>query len=619
MSSSSSRPRCVWRGKPASFALTGIGGKVSATGRSGDPAQGWFYEAVAALGAGRAQEAVRLFDQVLRSHPALVPALTNKAVALVTLGQREAALACLDQALRHAPSHALAWSNRAVVLCGLGQAQEALRSAQRALQLAPATPEALLARGQAQGLLGNYAAALQDLSQGLAGDPGNADALYERGKAYFGLGQPAQALEDFAAAQRLAPRRPDILQSQGLAQLQLQQYAKAERSFSEALQIAPESANMLNNRGMARIELERQVDAMADFSAALSLRPDHLQAMTNLGVSHLRQQQFLEGTRVLEEVIARWPDYAPAHRLLSSALLIQGDFVRGWEEYEWRRKDATIPSSDRPGIRWDGSQDLKERSILVYAEQGLGDTLHFCRYVILLAQRGARVHLEAQAPLETLLAGLEGLEAFHSAGRATPPHCDFQCPLESLARAFRTRCEDIPAPVPYVYPRAGLVEAWRTRLGASARKRVGLVWSGNSAFKADHHRSVPLSLFAPLWSLAWDWVALMKDVRDADREAMALAPLQDHGAALIDFAQTAACIACLDLVITVDTSVAHLAGAMGKPVWILLPFYPDWRWLLDREDSPWYPSARLFRQSAPGDWVGVLARVKAALDQASST
>jgi hypothetical protein len=291
-------------------------------------------------------------------------------------------------------------------------------------------------------------------------------------------------------------------------------------------------------------------------------------------------------------------------------LLLRGDFSRGWADYEWRL--TTTRTFAQP--QWDGGP-LAGRTILLHAEQGLGDTLHFIRYAERVAAAGGNVVVECQAPLKRLLH--DSLERIPVISHGEPlPSFDVHCPLLSLPRLFQTTLESIPARVPYVDANDALAPQWRARLADKDRHlKIGLVWAGSEAHQNDRNRSIPLATFAPLAQGPNTCIySLQKG--DAARQAAASSapfPLVDWTSELHDFADTAALIAQLDLIITVDTAMAHLAGALGKPVWALVPHVPDWRWLLDRDDSPWYPTMRLFRQTNPGDWTSVLERVATAL------
>ena len=296
-------------------------------------------------------------------------------------------------------------------------------------------------------------------------------------------------------------------------------------------------------------------------------------------------------------------------------MLLAGDFSTGWREHEWRLKSH--PELQRAFVQplWLGDTPLAGKTILLHAEQGLGDTLQFCRYAPLVAAQGARVVLEVQTPLVELLRDLAGIASVVARGEPLPAF-DLHCPLLSLPLAFGTTLDTIPAHIPYLHAPSERMAAWQARLGATTRPRIGLVWSGNAGHKRDRARSIPLYALMPLFDLDAAFVSLQKEVRAADAAVLQqTAKIIDVSPALETFADTAALIAQLDLVIAVDTSVAHLTGALGKPLWLLLPAAPDWRWLTARDDSPWYPTARLFRQTDTRVWGPVVARMRAALQE----
>jgi len=295
--------------------------------------------------------------------------------------------------------------------------------------------------------------------------------------------------------------------------------------------------------------------------------------------------------------------------------LLSGDFAEGWKQYEWRWQTDGFATTKRDlrQPRWQGHQSLDGKTILLHAEQGLGDTMQFCRYASLVAARRAKVILQVPRALKSLLTGLAGVAHLIADDEAVPLF-DFHCPLLSLPLALNTTLATIPVDIPYLFAEHSAVAAWRKRLPATDEMRIGIAWSGNPLHRHDYKRSIALAEFAALFDVRSKFVCLQNEVRTSDAEILDRYPdIAYFGDVLHDFSDTAALIATLDLVITVDTAIAHLAAAMGKRVWILLPFQPDWRWLTLRPDSPWYPSARLFRQSALGDWKSVIVKVRQAL------
>jgi tetratricopeptide (TPR) repeat protein len=501
---------------------------------------------------GRAAE---LFALAAESRPDHAAAHANLGLALAELGRWPEALASYDRALVLKPDHAVAWSNRGNALERLGRAPAALASFDRALDLRPDLAEAHLNRGSLLRGLNRWDEALASFERAVAQKPGLAEAWSGR----------------------------------GLVQTQRRQFDAALESFERALALAPGMVEAHVNRGVLFGEMGRPDEAIAAFTSAT-----------------------LQDT-----------ESAAAHFNLALALLARGEFARGWREYEWRfrtRDGGGASATDRFGTpRWQGVEPLAGRTMLLHAEQGLGDTLQFCRYALPVAQRGARVILEVQSPLAVLLDGLAGVAEVVVQGQPLPAF-DVHCPLLSLPLAFDTTLETIPRQTPYLRADAERVALWRTRLEArnAVRRalrplRVGLMWSGNADNRRDAVRSIALAEMLHGLPPQCEYVSLQRDVRPADAAVLAASPVLDLAADNKDFADAAALCVCMDLVISVDASIAHLAGALGLQTWVLLPFSPDWRWLRGRSDSPWYPSVTLYRQSRCDDWSDVLARVSADL------
>ena len=390
----------------------------------------------------------------------------------------------------------------------------------------------------------------------------------------------------------------------------------ALRLIDSALERDPQLAVGWVNRGVVLLMLGRPEDALASIDRALEINSDFTEALSTRGAAlrDLRRPQ--EAIQCYQRARMLKPDLVQTYTDEGLCRLLIGDFAHGWRMYEnrWKQIDFARDRRDYPQPRWLGQDDISERTILLWAEQGFGDTIQFCRYVNLLVQREAKVILEVHRPLKALLGRLAGSVEVFGWGEPLPPF-DFHCPLMSLPLAFKTTLETIPADGPYLSADPQKVRDWSSRLGSANKRRVGLVWSGSPGHTNDAARSIPLAeLLGSLGGVEASFVSLQKELRPHDQAVLAARPEILHfGESLRDFDDTAALIQAMDLVISVDTSVAHLAGALGKPVWILLPYVPDWRWLLDREDSPWYPTARLFRQPRLGDWECVLGEVAGAL------
>ena len=517
------------------------------------------------------------------SAPAPYPdarAALQQARLLQQQGRLEEAESATLDLLARAPANAEAWLRLGLVRMASGRAEAALDPFSRAIATQPSAV-AHTNLGNALRALGRHDDAIGSYDQALALKPDHIVALYNRGNALRDLKRHEAALAAYDRVLALEPLHARALNNRGAVLRILKRYAEAVATYDRALSVEPDNAGLHNNRGNALLALRRHEDALASYERALELKPDHAGAHWNEGLCRL----------------------------------LLGDLAGGWRKYEWRWQRATFSSGRRDfdPPQWRGDQPLEGKTILLHAEQGLGDTMQFCRYASLVAERGGTVLLEVQSPLKALLQGLPGVTQVLAKGEPLPDF-DFHCPLLSLPLAFDTQIETVPAATPYLQAPAQRASYWHQRLGPATAPRVGLVWSGQPKHRNDHNRSMALSALLPLLRLPYQFVSLQKEVRATDLDVL---QRQDRilnlGVELADFSDTAGLVDTLDLVIAVDTSVAHLAGALGKPVWLLLPFNPDWRWLLHRDDSPWYPTARLFRQPATGDWAAVVHQVAARL------
>lgn len=462
---------------------------------------------------------------------------------------------------------------------------------------------------------GEAAQALAHFDRALRAQPGFADAHNSRGNALLELGRPGEALESFEAGLAVAPGNPDLLHNRGAALQALGRHAEAAASFRGALAARPHDAAALNDLGVSLRALDREEEALECFNRALQRRTDFAQALTNRGNALMalgRPQAAIASHR---SALALDSSNADVRLNLAIAELATGDWGNGWRDYA--RRHAARQFRGRYRVReeplWQGEAELSQRRILLHAEQGFGDTIMFARYVPLVAARGAHVVLEVQPRLKRLLESIGGAAQVVAAGE-TLPAVDLQCPLPSLPLAFGTTPETVPGGA-YLAAPAAAAAKWQARLGALPRPRVGIVWSGGAIYGKDRTRSIALRELQPLLAAGCaQFVSLQKEVGTEDAAALAALGIPETGADQEDFCDAAGLIAHLDLVISVDTAVAHLAGAMGKPVWLLLSYSPDWRWMREREDSPWYPATRLFRQRQPaGGWGDAVARAADAL------
>jgi tetratricopeptide (TPR) repeat protein len=467
---------------------------------------------------------------------------------------------------------------------------------------------------------GRLNTALTLVQSALRRDSGRADGFASLGLVFHSMRRFKEALVGYDAGLRIEPANAELLNRRGVALLELNCPAEALESFECILAAEPDRLDALGNYGNALIKLNRPAAALAAYDRALALAPQNAQLLTNRAVALRRLDRPHEALMSASAALIARPDFAQAKFVEAVTRLTLGDFSAGWRGYESRWGVGALASQRRnfTAPLWLGREPLRGKTILLHAEQGFGDTLQFVRYAPLLAERGAKeIVLEVQPELKRLLQPMSGVSAVVACGEPLP-HFDFYCPLLSLPLALATELETIPGYVPYVFPADDDVAAWRECL-TRRRRLIGLAWSGERSHDNDRNRSIPLETLLPLLDLPdLSFVSLQHEVREEDRSI-----LQDHSHVLHvtepfrDFADTAAAVWHTDLVISVDSAVAHLAGAMGKPVFLMLPFAADFRWLRERQDSPWYPTARLYRQAEFGNWDGVIGALRQQLTRAS--
>lgn len=600
-------------------------------------------------GRGNALRGLRRFDEAMASYaralalrPDYPEALNNRGNALTERGRLDEALADYDRALALRPAYADAHVNRGQCLVALKRPDEALVAFETALKIQPRHPVALKERGHRQRDRGHLAAALasydavlaltpddhethanrglvlRDLKRhdeafaaydrALALKPDFTDAIVARGNVFFQMGRHAEALAEYERALALEPDFAYGFNNRGNALQALGRHGEALESFERALALKPDYAEAHNNRGNALIELNRHEDALKDYDAAIAGRPFAF-ALVNRGSALRYLGRTDEAMASFERAIALEADLPEAHWNKALLALTLGDYEHGFAGYEWRWRGATeLQPRGFAQPQWRG-ENIVGRTILLHAEQGYGDSIQMLRYLPLVKARGARAILEIPESLIPLLGPhAEGVTVL---SKGTPlPAFDLHCPLMSLPLAFGSRIDTVPADVPYLFAPPERIARMAARLPQTRALRIGLVWSGKPSHKNDHNRSIALARLKPLLDVpATAFVSLQREYRDADRGALAHLPILRLDDAIGDFADTAAAIAALDLVIAVDTAVAHLAGSLGKPLWVLLSHVQDWRWLIARSDNPWYPSARLFRQGPEGQWNPVIAQV----------
>jgi tetratricopeptide (TPR) repeat protein len=589
-------------GRPATAGSAGSSGQITER----------LAQALAHHQAGRLVEAEALYRQIQAVAPRHVDSLYLLGVLLGQRGRTDLAIDTMGQVLTLKPDFAQAHNDLGVLLLAQSKPAEAMACFERALALKPDSAEANYNQGIALARMSRLDDAAERYERAVALKPGYHEAHYNLGNIRKRQGRLVDASMLYRRVLALKPDYADAHNALGAVLLLQDEPRQAMACFERALALKPDDVETLNNRGSALRNLERLSEALASYDHALALKPDHVEALNNRGNALQGLNRIGEALTSFDKAIEIRPDYDEAHLNRSCLRLLAGDLEPGWEEYEWRwRTSATAPwRRDFVQPLWLGEQPLEGRTILLHDEQGFGDAIQFVRYLPLVAARAAKVILEVQPPLKALLSGVEGASLVLGRGEELPEF-DYRCPLVSLPLAFKTRLDTIPATVPYLSASEDRVIKWKQRLPASRTRRIGIAWAGNPAFNGDRSRSIGLPRFSPLLSVAGvEFYSIQRELREGDRDILNSHPHVVHlGDTITDFDDTAAIISLLDLVISSDTSVVHLAGAMGRPLWILLQYVADWRWLLDRGDSPWYPTARLFRQPEMGDWESVVARV----------
>jgi tetratricopeptide (TPR) repeat protein len=612
-----------------------------------------FQEAYAAHQRGALALAERAYQEVLAREPRHADCLHLFGVLRHQQGRHDEAAELIHRALAAQPALAGAWLNLGNVLKALGRDSEALDAYRHALQLRPDFGAAHVNLGNTLNALGRHAEAVECYRRALVYESDNTATLNNLGNALASLGQLQAAADAFEAVLAKVPAHAGALNNLGNTRKAMGDAEQALAHFRAAVALQPDFASAWFNLGHTLDALDRCESAAVAFEHALALQPEWLLARYGLAHALAGWGHAAQARAHYEQVLRHDPSFAVAWQEMGCALydmgefdsaahaferalqlrpdlalatfnralirLLQGDLRGGWHGYEARwRVHGSGNEISQP--RWSGETPLVGRTLLVHAEQGLGDTIQFVRYVPNVAKRAARVILEVQPELSALLEPLAQAWGVHLITQGEPrPAFDCHCPLLSLPLACNTTLTTIPEQQAYLAPLPADVERWRGTLAVLKQRRIGVVWSGRVKARGEH-RALPLAQLEPLLAQPGiDWILLQKDPPASDRAALEritrLSAVHVPAYPLENFAATAALIAQLDCVISIDTSVAHVAAALGKPTWIMLPYAPDWRWLLERENSPWYPSVRLFRQTAPDDWSGVLERVQQALQQ----
>lgn len=599
----------------------------------------------------RYEEALSDFGQAISLNPNYPEAFANKAKSLSALKRYDDAIGAYDQALALRPDLAEAWLGRADVLRDVKRYDASVAAYEKALALRPELAEAWLGLANVRYETRHYDHALLAYDKALALKADLANAWLGRGNVLYATKHRDDASVAYDRALALRPDLAEAWVGRGNVFTDLPNYGEAEAAYDKALSFGLDLAEAWLGRGNVFYETRRPGDALDAYDKALALKPGLVEAWLGRGNVLTDLSRYDEALAAFDHAGTVEPDLADAWLGRGNVLFAQnrdaealacfdkslaldheladgyfnksllklslGEYPEGWPLYEWRWKTR----ASKPFARhfrqplWLGETELRGETILIHFEQGFGDTINFSGYLPLLKARDCNVVFEVQKSLAALFDNQKLGAEVVAQGDALPPF-DIHCPLLSLPLVFGTTVETISAAIPRLHADARKCAAWNDKMGQGTKRRIGLVWSGNPNFRTNARRSIGLEKLLPIITGDHQWYSLQKDVPERDRKHLnEHACLEDLSERLLDFADTAAAISQLDLVISVDTSVAHLAGALGKPVWILLSFHADFRWLRDRDDSPWYPTARLFRQDKDGEWGDVVARLSAALSR----
>ena len=584
-----------------------------------DFSEGYYNRGVAFSETGQRQAAAEDYSRAVALNPDFYNAHLNLGLTLDRLGRCDEAIQSFDQAIALEPDNAHGYNNRAFSLMNASRLDAALKDCETAIAMDTNLPEIHNIRGLIYDKIGKHQRAVNCFKQALQLKPGAVQFQVNLAKSLNELEKYEQALTHCNQAVDTHPNSPDAFYNRGIALQGLMRLEEAVESYDRAIELSPKASDAFCNRGICFHRLGQIDKGFADFNQAIKLTPDNVRAYSNRGLSHRRFGQFDLAEKDFEQALSIDPNHGLTLFNRAVLYLLRGDFERGWKEYEWRWTKSA-KRIFRYGKVWEG-EPLSGKRIFIYGEQGLGDFIQFVRYLPQLQNMGARVVLECGKALGRLMVNFKGHDRLEIKVDDKEPQIknsfDYHLPIMSLPMMFHSNLDTIPAKVPYLFADTDLKRIWQSRIENKDALGVGVVWAGNPSHKGDRRRSVSLSRFSPLKEFnGVHLYSLQKEIHElwTDQDPGNFFT-RDFGPQLSDFADTAAIISNLDLIISVDTSVAHLAGALGKETWILLPFSPDWRWLIHREDSPWYPTVRLFRQPAPGDWDNVFETVTEALKQ----
>ena len=559
--------------------------------------------------------AIEFLNRALAINPSHIDSLFNLSVLLEKIGETEKALSTHGLLNQYAPNHVQSRYNYASLLAKLGHIPNAIIEFKKVIEL---QPDLLLARQ-------NYEKLLWSQSQQVELAQNNVNEFiqaHNKGLSLLEENQFPAALEHFERALTIEPTSYEGHHNKGMVLEKMGRLQEAVSHYQQAIEYCPESSRTFNNLGNAYRELDLLDEAIKSFKKAIELDPNYAEAFSNLGWTLFRLQEYQQSKEYFKKAIKINPGLSPAVFNLSLCQLTLGEFDEGWIHYEERMKQPLYQKKIDPlnKPQWNGSQPIEGKTIYIHSEQGLGDTIQFCRYIKLLANKGAKVLFEPQIQLQELLKNLDGISQLIDPRQAIPPY-DYHCPLMSLPLAFKTSWCNIPNDVQYIYAEESKKGYWKDKLAVIPGPKIGLVWSGGfrpnnpELWGVNQRRNISFELISQLNIEGIEFFSLQKgegaeaELKKYKDQLWKSGNLHNFTDELHDFSDTAALIDQLDLVISVDTSTAHLAGALGKPVWILSRYDGCWRWLSNGSDSPWYPTAKLYRQEQVGDWETVITTI----------
>ena len=562
---------------------------------------------------GKIEDAVNCYHKALAIKPDFAEAHYNLGEALRQLARPEEAITSYNKALKYRPRYSEALNSLGSILRNRGKLKEAISSYRTALSFKPEYAEAHNNLGNALCDLGNFDEAIASFQKALKCKPNFAEALNNLGVTLHGLNQLWHATSCYRRALKIKPEYAEVYNNLGSALRDLKKTNEATENFRKAIQLKPDFAEAHCNLGHVMRHIGMTTESASCYKRALKLKPAFPEAHNGLGNALREMREFNEAEASYKKALLLDPDFAEAHNNLGMMQLLTGNFEAGWHHYQWRKKLTEYQFHPRnyDQSEWDGGS-FKNKTLFVHPEQGFGDFFQFIRYVPLIANRGGNIIVEVPKLILQLAKHSKTGDVFVT-NQESVPSFDYHISLMDLPRIFGTNLVNVPRQTPYLTVPPTVREAWQERFKNREEFRLGIVWAGNSQNRNLHYKSVDVSVFKPLCDIPGIKVYSLQKDREDEATTKLGKGVEDLAPFLADFSETAGAISQLDLVVSVDTAVAHLAGALGHNVWTLLPYNADWRWLLEREDSPWYPTMRLFRQSKSGDWKTVLTKVRAEL------